>query len=245
VAPSTVVAMDATPPLTPGPLLSLWAHPDDETYLAGGLMAAARDHGQRVVCASASAGEHGTADPVTWPPDRLGLVRGWEAAAAMAVLGVTEHHIAGFPDGALDDHTAEGVAWAGRLIDEVGPATIVTFGADGMTFHPDHIAVHRWVTAAWCQRGGPGRLLYATPTAEHLARFGARLEEWGVYMGDERPIGVPSDQLAVHLRLSGPALDRKIAALRAMATQTAAAIADLGLETYAELNAEEAFVDAR
>jgi hypothetical protein len=29
-----------------------------------------------------------------------------------------------------------------------------------------------------------------------------------------------------------------------MATQSAAAIADLGLETYAELNAEEAFVGA-
>ena len=38
-----------------GTILSIWAHPDDETYLAGGLMASARDGGQRVVCASATA----------------------------------------------------------------------------------------------------------------------------------------------------------------------------------------------
>ena len=33
-----------------GTILSVWAHPDDETYLAGGVMAAAVDAGQRVVC---------------------------------------------------------------------------------------------------------------------------------------------------------------------------------------------------
>ena len=74
-----------------GTILSVRAHPDDETYLAGGLMAAARDLGQRVVCASATAGEHGTDDPDRWPPERLGRVRRWEAAAAMAVLGVVMH----------------------------------------------------------------------------------------------------------------------------------------------------------
>ena len=71
-------------------------------------MAAARDLGQRVVCVSATAGEHGTDDPETWPPDRLGQVRRWEAAAAMAVLGVTEHHILGLPDGGLADHHDDG-----------------------------------------------------------------------------------------------------------------------------------------
>ena len=48
----------------------------------------------------------------------------------------------------------------------------------------------------------------------------------------------------MHVRLDGATLDRKVAALRAMATQTGDAVAGLGLETYAELNAEEAFVAA-
>ena len=40
-----------------GTILSIWAHPDDETYLAAGLMADACDRGQRVVCAWATDGD--------------------------------------------------------------------------------------------------------------------------------------------------------------------------------------------
>jgi LmbE family N-acetylglucosaminyl deacetylase len=232
----------------PGPLgtiLSIWAHPDDETYLAASTMAAARDRGQRVVCASATAGEHGTDDPSAWPPERLGAVRRWEAAAAMAVLGVREHHVLGLPDGSLSDDDSVGLAWAGRLIDTVAPDTILTFGRDGMTHHSDHVAVHHWVTRAWEDRGRRSRLLYATPTTEHVERFGDLYESWGVYMTDARPAGVPQADLTVHAHVAGADLDRKLAALRAMATQTSAVVAELGLETYAALVAEEAFIDAR
>ena len=44
-------------------MLSIWAHPDDETFLAAGIMAAAVDRGDRVVCVSATAGELGLPDP--------------------------------------------------------------------------------------------------------------------------------------------------------------------------------------
>ena len=227
-----------------GTILSVWAHPDDETYLAGGVMAAAAERGQRVVCVSATAGEHGTPDPQTWPPERLGQLRRWEAAAAMAVLGVSEHRFLGLPDGALVDHEAEGRAAIGRLLDEIEPDTILTFGPDGVTFHPDHIAVSRWTTSAWERRGRRGRLLYAAVTADHLARFGELYDEWGVYMTAERPAGVAVDELAVHVELHGWQLDRKLTALAAMASQTADAARHLGPETYASLVAEETFVDA-
>lgn len=239
----TVVSMTTTPE-TLGTILSLWAHPDDETYLAGGLMAAARASGQRVVCVSATAGEHGTADPDTWPPDRLGRVRRWEAAAAMAVLGVDEHRLLGLPDLCLDDHDDRGIDLVGRLIDEIAPDTVLTFGPDGATYHPDHLAVHRWVTTAWDERGRPGRLLYATATVDHLARFRDVYEEWGMYMSDERPTGVPRDELALHIRLDGAALDRKLTALRAMATQTGGLLQVVDPHLYAQQVAEEAFVDA-
>lgn len=227
-----------------GTILSVWAHPDDETYLAGGLMAAARDAGQRVVCVSATAGELGTDDPGAWPPERLGRVRRLEAAAAMAVLGVQEHHVLGLPDGGLDDLDAIGPGRIADLIDVVRPDTIVTFGPDGATFHPDHVAVHRWTTVAWDRSGRRARLLYAATTEPHADRFGALYEEWGVYMTGQRPTPVPVDGLALHLSLQGPALDRKLAALRAMATQTAGAVALMGESLYAEQAAEESFVDA-
>src|SRR5688500_17652739 len=108
-------------------------------------MAAARTAGQRVVCVSATAGELCTDDPVAWPPARLGRVRRWEAAAAMAVLGVEEHHVLGWADGGLADRPAmEGEAAVACLLDEVRPDTVLTFAPDGQTSHPDHVTVHRW-----------------------------------------------------------------------------------------------------
>jgi LmbE family N-acetylglucosaminyl deacetylase len=35
-----------------GSILGVWAHPDDEAYLTGGLMAAAIANGQPVACSS-------------------------------------------------------------------------------------------------------------------------------------------------------------------------------------------------
>lgn len=227
-----------------GTILSIWAHPDDETYLAGGVMAAAAANGQRVVCVSLTAGERGTADPEHWPPDRLGHVRRLEAAVAMAVLGVPEHHVFGLPDGDLPRREEDGRKLVAQLLDAVRPDTILTFGPDGATFHPDHLAVHRWVGDAWRARSTPARLLHATSTTDHLGRFGGLYHELGVYMDERRPTGVPSDRLAVRLRLAGDALDRKIAALRAMATQTAALVDAVGIDVYAALICEEAFVDA-
>jgi LmbE family N-acetylglucosaminyl deacetylase len=225
-----------------GTILAVWAHPDDETYLAGGVMAAAAANGQRVICVSATAGEHGTDDPETWPPDRLGRVRRWEAAAAMAVLGVRDHRWLDYSDGTLGDlDPAEPVGRLAKLIATETPDTVLTFGPDGITFHPDHIAVAGWVRAAWERVGHRGRLLRSTFTDEHLRTWSARYEQWNVFMTDQRPTGLPAAELAVRLRLRGPALDQKITALLAMHTQTAPALANLGAELYRDLNHEECF----
>ncbi|HEX2576593.1 MAG TPA: PIG-L family deacetylase [Aquihabitans sp.] len=238
------MAPDATTIPDLGTLLTVWAHPDDETYLAGGLMAAAVDAGRRVVCACATAGEHGTDDPIAWPPERLARVRRWEAAAAMAVLGVDDHRWLGLPDGglaALDP--APQVERLVRLIEEVQPDTIVTFAPDGATFHPDHQAVSRWVTEAWERTWRRARLLQAAITEDHQRRWGDVYESWGIYMADERPVPLPEAELAVHVVLDGADLDRKVAALGAMATQVGPAVASVGEATFRALNAEEMFVE--
>ena len=82
-----------------GTVLGVWAHPDDEAFLTAGLMAAARDNGQRVVCVTATLGERGTPDALRWPPGRLGPTRVHELRASLAALGVSEHHLLGVPDG--------------------------------------------------------------------------------------------------------------------------------------------------
>ena len=162
----------------------------------------------------------------------------------MAVLGVTEHRFLGFEDGSLATiDTAVGVAAIADLIDEIHPDTILTFGPDGMTFHTDHVTIGAWTTQAWDSAGRPGQLLYATTTHEHIAAYSAFYEEWGVYMTDERPLGHPAADLAVHHIMDGDLLDQKLAALAAMASQTAGAIATLDPDLWLATNREECFVD--
>ena len=84
----------------------------------------------------------------------------------------------------------------------------------------------------------------ATPTVEHLHRFGALYEEVGVYMTTDRPAGVEAGEADVHVVPDGAALDRKLTALRALASQTSAVIERLGASVYAAQVSEEAFVDA-
>ncbi len=240
---SATLGLDGLPAL--GTILSIWAHPDDETFLAGGIMAAAGATGQRVVCVSATAGEKGTDDPETWPAQRLGQVRRWEASAAMSILGVADHRFLGLPDGelaALDP--ADPVAELAAIIAEVAPDSILTFGPDGVTFHPDHQTISHWVDDAWALAGSPGRLLHAAASEDHLATWGAEYERWGVYMTDERPVGIPAHRLAVSVTFTGTLLDQKIAALSAMYTQTASSIVLLGEKGFRSLNEEESFVEA-
>src|SRR5205823_11657063 len=71
--------------LPEGPLLGVWAHPDDETYLSAGLMAASVAGGSRVVCVPATRGEGGSLGHRRWPPSGVG--RGREAGR-LAWLGV-------------------------------------------------------------------------------------------------------------------------------------------------------------
>ena len=163
----------------------------------------------------------------------------------MAILGVTDHRFLDLPDGGLADLDPDvGIGLIGALLDEVRPDSTLTFGPDGGTFHPDHQTISAWVGAAWDRAGRPGRLLHATMTAEHLETWGERYEQWRVFMTDERPVGVAREDLALDVRLTGAALDCKIAALLAMHTQVAPAVALLGMDDFRALNAGEAFIEA-
>lgn len=65
-----------------------------------------------------------------------------------------------------------------------------------------------------------------------------------MYMSDERPVGVPTRELSIDVRLDGHELDRKLTALRAMATQTTGIIDLIGADTYAAQVREETYISA-
>jgi LmbE family N-acetylglucosaminyl deacetylase len=211
-------------------------------------MALARRAGERVVCVSATHGEHGTDDPVAWPPERLARVRALEATAAMAVLGVDDHRFLRFEDGTLAGvDPRAGAGAVARLLDEVRPDTIVTFGPEGMTGHPDHRAISRWVTGAWCRAGGPERarprLLHAVKT-DAFADAVADVHDALPIFARGLPLRTPVDQLALSLDLDDELVDVKLAALRTQATQVAPLVAAMGEARYVEWIRSETFVAA-
>lgn len=215
-----------------GTVLTAWAHPDDEAYLAGGLLAGLTDAGQRAVCVTATRGE--SADPAAGAGERaaLAVVRTRELAEALDLLGVTEHHWLDLPDGGCAEVDPEvPVACLVRLLDEVRPDTVLTFGPDGFTGHPDHRAVSGWVDLALDRSATRPTLLHAVLAEETVDRDRALVEEFGVYeLGRPRVCGAA--ELAVRHPLDGDLLDRKMAALVRQESQTGGLVNAVGLERF-------------
>src|SRR5437764_10572351 len=106
-----------------GKVLGVWAHPDDEAYLSAALMAEARDAGHPVVVATATVGAAGGD----------GELRSRELSRSLAAVGVSEHHHLGFDDGhCAEVGTTVGMAAVLRLLRQVQPDPILTFGPDRM-----------------------------------------------------------------------------------------------------------------
>lgn len=227
-----------------GHVLGVWAHPDDETYLGGGLLALAAANGQRTTCVTATAGEHGTADAERWPPDRLAAERRAELERALAVLDVDEHHWLGVEDGTCDAiDLADGVAAIRRILRHARPDTLITFGADGVTGHPDHRTVGWWASLAAMAEGGI-RVLHAAKATTWTTEFAglharARIAEPG------HPVPTPDRELVVDLELDGEALDRKVAALLLQRTQTEPLIDLIGGSEWERWIRRESFRRAR
>lgn len=240
--PGTAPAADVT---RLGTVLGVWAHPDDEAYLSGGVMAAARDAGQRVVCVTATRGERGTPDPVTWPPHRLGAMREYEIRASLAALGVHEHRFLGMTDGrCASEPTAPTVERLAAIIDEIRPDTILTFGPEGLTGHQDHQVVSGWTTAARALAAPASQLLYASTTAEAVDAWQGLYADLEVFLVPGLPLRRTPAEIGFELRLADQLADRKLAALRAQASQTAGLIERLGEERFRTWWSVESFVHA-
>ena len=128
--------------------LVVLAHPDDESIACGGTLARLADAGVRVILFSATHGERGgPTGPVR--NDTLGRTRIEELRAAARVLGISDVILMDHPDGELRwERVPELHAEIVAAVRRFRPAAIITFGSDGLYWHPDHIGVfERTMTA--------------------------------------------------------------------------------------------------
>ncbi|MCY0903814.1 PIG-L deacetylase family protein [Arthrobacter sp. H14-L1] len=144
---STVMRPPADRRLT---LLVTVAHPDDESFGCGSVIAAAAEAGWRVVVCCASRGEAGEdASGLYAEPGLLGVAREAELHAAASALGVEVVEVLGFADsgwsGPAPAHSL--VEDLPTLVDEVSrmiqahrPDVVVTMDPSGSDGHRDHAA---------------------------------------------------------------------------------------------------------
>lgn len=131
-------------------LLLCFAHPDDETIFAAGLMCAASAAGRPVVLVTGTRGEAGrTGDPPVCEPHELGATRERELREAAAIVGVTDLRVLGYPDRALAAAPIDEVrATLVEVIRGHRPSVIVSFDPHGTNQHTDHVAISRFTSDA-------------------------------------------------------------------------------------------------
>jgi N-acetyl-1-D-myo-inositol-2-amino-2-deoxy-alpha-D-glucopyranoside deacetylase len=222
--------------------LFVHAHPDDETIATGATMARYADEGADVALVTCTRGEEGEVIPPSLcylEDDRDGGLAPYRVAElreALTALGVENHWylddlvsaaagaqvryrdsgMVGTPPNADPrafasapvDPAASALA---RLVERLEPDAVVTYDPQGGYGHPDHVQTHR-----------------VTMRALELSRFTVPRTYWvavprSIAEGSEGRSAATSvvvDDALVTTAVDGSAyLDRKIAALRAHATQ--------------------------
>jgi len=166
-------------------VLAIFAHPDDETLCAGGTLAKYASTGADVRVVSLTRGGAGQIrDAGAATRATLAAAREREFHAAGKELGLTETRCLDYPDGELPHVDPQVlVELASRLLDELDPDVVITFGPAGFSGHPDHVAVGAAVSAACYARqsSSPVRLFHChRPQSRMLLRD--RLAAWVVEM---------------------------------------------------------------
>ncbi|MEU5148707.1 PIG-L family deacetylase [Streptomyces yangpuensis] len=200
-------------------LLAVFAHPDDESLLAGGVLAqhAAADAATAVVTA-------------TWAPDSH---RADELADALAILEAGKPRMLGFADAHIPDSApgrprlcdAPLDEVVGRIVEHirtVQPQLVITHDAYGqLTGHPDHIRTHQATVLAFHAAGLEHRYPDAGAPWQPKALYAATHPHSGV--GDLGPLlarvgkkvlSVPDEHITATVDVSGW-LEQKWAAILA------------------------------
>lgn len=189
-------------------ILLVFAHPDDESFGLAGTIARYSRRGVPVDLICATRGEKGTRVGVPAGID-TGTAREAELRLAATVTGIRGIYLLDYTDGDLQNISF------GELRDRVlaimrrmEPEVVITFGPDGITGHPDHIAIGKAATEAFYrlaeEAAVPRKLYYVTIPASAAGETGIATR--------------PDDEVTTIIDISGE-LDKKIAAISAHRSQ--------------------------
>jgi N-acetylglucosamine malate deacetylase 2 len=117
-------------------VLAICAHPDDESFGLGAVLARFAGGGADVSLLCLTHGEASTLGVSTGP---LGQIRRQELADAAAVLGVGSVTLLDYPDASLDQMPLQPLAaQVANLVETSGADVGLVFDEGGITGHSDH-----------------------------------------------------------------------------------------------------------
>jgi N-acetylglucosamine malate deacetylase 2 len=191
-------------------ILLIFAHPDDESFGLAGTIHKYTRQGIPVNLICATKGERGKRLDV---PAEVSTdeAREAELRRAAAILGIQDIYFLGYIDADLDKAPLEEVT--DKVLDimqRLQPAVVITFGPDGVSRHPDHIAMGKAATAAYnkyATKEKQAKLYYVTVPASLVPNS----EEMGI-------VTQPDDEVTTIIDVPG-SLDIKIKALECHRSQ--------------------------
>jgi LmbE family N-acetylglucosaminyl deacetylase len=174
----------ADPAHRQGGVILVHAHPDDEVFATAAATITFARQGVPVRLRIFTGGEASTLDACGGDAERARDVRTAQLARSCALLGIGSWDYVTRPGQWIDSHAGDIPTVAGEdprvlaravraQIDRLTPAVVLTVGRDGLTGHPDHVAVSRAVRGAlgmpgWRPRAAWGAvLLEADVVAAH------------------------------------------------------------------------------
>jgi len=158
-------------------MMTIHAHPDDESSKGAGSVALYSDAGVKATLVCCTGGEEGDIlNPAMDLPEvreNIAAVRREELAKAAKIIGYRDVHYLGYRDSGMPESEAnnnpdcfanapldEAVERLVRLIREEKPHVIVTYPDDQQGYqHPDHLKVFDISIPAWEAAGDPTKFL--------------------------------------------------------------------------------------
>lgn len=190
-------------------VLAFFAHPDDETMLAGGTLALLFRSGAQVHYLCATRGEGGeVGEPPLCDPTDLGEVREKELVCAVQALGGRSLTFLGYtdprvgPEEELYAYTDDLTMLAGQVaasIRQFQPEVVITHGSNGEYGHPAHIVTHQAAAIAVLSFGEQAPLLYSVAAnfPDHPKPFLANQDDPAHLVLDVTPVLLQKEQAAM------------------------------------------------
>ncbi len=192
------------------------AHPDDEVFATGAATIALSDAGWRVVLRVATGGE--ASEDAALGEAEARRVRSEKLSRSCELLGIAEWGWLGEwvdrggpgPGTVADEESAVLVGAVRRALGEVRPELVLTVGRDGLTGHPDHVAIGAAVREA--ANGVLGARLRAADALAAQERIREHLSG-EQQVGSGRVLGVGNGVVLEEVRAGGEAEERRRRAL--------------------------------